>query len=408
MSDVAYEDFNKVIDDTEIEENVIKEETNIKEERIMKKRKITISCMELGTVLMACKVMLSYSRVIPYSNTFDTLLIVISLICFITRILLQKYSDKTLIAYALITILALYSCSKANNNSLLITIITLFALRDYNIEKFLKTIYRVESFLCLLHVVYSLSYSILVSWDRYLLILDNRYRFSFGFLHANTFSALLFCNLMLYIWLNYSSNLKKVLLKTTIIEVAAYLFTNSRTALTAYVILVFFLVTSKSKLGQHIIREFCKIGIPIISISFMALIKGYIQGNPISYLVNTILTSRVKLGAYAYKDYGVTFAGQYIEYFRDISWDQVWQLSSFTFDNVYSFLAISLGIVWIIILTYTYYQCAKDFDIKSLMFMGVWIIYGLTETTILNGYFCFPIFLTVGVFKNTNQSMRKK
>ena len=57
----------------------------------------------------------------------------------------------------------------------------------------------------------------------------------------------------------------------------------------------------------------------------------------------------------------------------------------------------------IVILTFVYYQCAKRFDIKSLIFMGIWIIYGLSEATILNGYFCFPIFLIVGIFKNVNK-----
>jgi hypothetical protein len=369
----------------------------------MEKGKYTISYMTLGTALMACKVMLSYSKVIPYSSNIDTLLIVIALVCFVTRILLQKYSCKTLITYALISAVALYSCIVAKNSSLLITIVTLFALRNYDVNKFLKTIFKVESFLCIFHVVYSLGYSVFVSWDRYLLFLDDRYRFSFGFSHANTFSALLFCNLMLYIWLHYNSNLKVVLLKTTIIEVIAYIFTNSRTSLVTYIVLVLFIIIRETRIGQHIIRGLCKFGIPIISISFMALIKGYIQGNPISYLVNTILTSRVKLGAYAYKDYGVIFMGQYVKYLNSISWDQTWQLNSFTFDNVYSFLAISLGIVWIVILTFVYYQCAKRFDIKSLIFMGIWIIYGLSEATILNGYFCFPIFLIVGIFKNVNK-----
>lgn len=124
----------------------------------MEKGKYTISYMTLGTALMACKVMLSYSRVIPYSSTIDTLLIVIALVCFITRILLQKYSGKMLITYSLISVVALYSCIVAKNSSLLITVVTLFALRNYDINKFLKTIFKVESFLCALHVVYSLEY----------------------------------------------------------------------------------------------------------------------------------------------------------------------------------------------------------------------------------------------------------
>ena len=93
----------------------------------MEKGKYTISYMTLGTALMACKVMLSYSKVIPYSSNIDTLLIVIALVCFVTRILLQKYSCKTLITYALISAVALYSCIVAKNSSLLITIVTLFA-----------------------------------------------------------------------------------------------------------------------------------------------------------------------------------------------------------------------------------------------------------------------------------------
>lgn len=363
----------------------------------MKTGKLTISCMTLGTILMATKVMLSYGKILPYSNGFDTVLVCIALACFVARILTQKYSGKTLTIYFVISVFALYSCIQAKNNSLLITVVTLFALRNYNINKFLKTIFKVESFWCIFHVAYSLIYSIFVSWDKYLLYLDGRYRFSFGFTHANTFSALLFCNLMLYIWLNYESNLSRALLKTTVIECAAFVFTNSRTSMATYVILVFLILLRNTRAGHKLAKMLCEFGIPAISIGFMFLINGYVKGNPLSYLVDTVLTSRVKLGAYAYKDYGMTFAGQYVKYLNNISWDQKWQLNSFTFDNVYSFLAISLGVVWIVVLSLAYYKCAKQLDVKSLIFMGIWVVYGLSETTILNGYFCFPVFLLVGI-----------
>lgn len=366
----------------------------------MKTGKLTISCMTLGTFLMATKVMLSYGKVLSYSNSFDNILVGIALVCFVVRILTQKYSGRTLTIYFSISVVALYSCIKAKNNSVLITIVTLFALRNYDINKFLKTIFTVESSWCAFHVVYSLLYSLFVSWDKYLLYLDGRYRFSFGFVHANTFSALLFCNIMLYIWLNYESNLKKILIKTTIIECIAFVFTNSRTSMATYIILVFFIFIRNTSIGHKLTKMLCEFGIPACSISFMLLIKGYIKGNPLSYLANAILTSRVKLGAYAYKDYGMTFAGQYVEYINNISWDSKWQLNSFTFDNVYSFLAISLGVVWIIVLSLSYYKCAKRLEVKNLIFMGIWVIYGLSETTILNGYFCFPIFLLVKILES--------
>lgn len=363
----------------------------------MRTRKLTVSYMTLGTILMATKVMLSYGRVLPYSYVLDTILVCVALACFVIRILAQKYSGKTLTIYFVISVFALYSCIQARNNSLLITIVTLFALRNYNINKFLKTIFKVESFWCGFHVVYSLLYSIFVSWDKYLLYMDGRYRFSFGFTHANTFSTLLFCNLMLYIWLNYESNLSKTLVKTTVIECVAFAFTSSRTALATYIILVFLILLRNTSVGRKLTKLLCEFGIPTISICFMLLIKEYIKGNPLSYLVDAVLTSRVKLGAYAYKDYGMTFAGQYVKYLNNISWDQKWQLNSFTFDNAYSFLAISLGVVWIIVLSLAYYKCAQQLDIKSLIFMGMWVVYGLSETTILNGYFCFPVFLLVKI-----------
>lgn len=366
----------------------------------MKTGKLTISCMILGTILMATKVMLSYGRVLPYSNEFDTILVGIALVCFVTRILTQKYSVKTLTIYFTISVLALYSCIQAKNNLFLITVVTLFALRNYDINKFLKTIFKVESFWCGFHVVYSLLYSIFVSWDKYLLYLDGRYRFSFGFTHANTFSALLFCILMLYIWLNYESNLSKALLKTAVIECIAFVFTDSRTSMAAYFILVFLILMRNTGAVCKLTKILCEFGVPVVSICFMSLIKGYIKGNTISYLVNKVLSSRVKLGAYAYKDYGVTFAGQYVKYLDNTSWDQEWQLNAFTFDSAYSYLAISLGVVWIVILSLAYYKCAKRFDIKKLIFMGIWVIYGITETIVLNGYFCFPIFLLVEILES--------
>lgn len=370
----------------------------------MVKSRFTFDLMQIGTFTMAVKVILSYSKIIPYSDAADFLLIGLSLVCFVVKIVKQKYSFKGLIIFAIVGLVALYTSTIINDYSIVITVVTLFALRNYDFNKFIRTILKTEGWLCLFHILYSLLYSTLISREKFVVSANGRVRFGFGFGHPNVFSAILFCMIMMYIYLNYDNNLKGKLIATSIVEFTAYAFTYTRTSLITYLLFVFLIAIERMELGKKVIRYVTKFVIPCLSLIMYFLVQGYLKGNAIAYFANSIFTSRIKLGAYAFKDYGLTVFGQFVRYLDKITWDSKWGLNTFTFDNMYTYMIISVGIFWLVLVAVLFYAASKRYDSRMLIFMVSWALYGLSENTIINGYFCFPIFLIVGLFDSVSKS----
>ena len=110
-------------------------------------------------------------------------------------------------------------------------------------------------------------------------------------------------------------------------------------------------------------------------------------------VVDTFMTGRLKLGAYAYEHYGFTLLGQVVEKGTKFGYDALWNMSRFTtFDNLYTKLMINNGIIWLVIIAVSFWRLAKlKNNILSCMII-VWAVYAITEGHGLNGYLCFPIF----------------
>ena len=75
-------------------------------------------------------------------------------------------------------------------------------------------------------------------------------------------------------------------------------------------------------------------------------------------------------------------------------WDSVWQLSgTVTFDNIYTYLLINIGIIWLVLLGILFYRISFMKNAKYNLFLIVWALYGITEVHGINPVMVFPILL---------------
>ena len=126
---------------------------------------------------------------------------------------------------------------------------------------------------------------------------------------------------------------------------------------------------------------------------------NYTTGHSIVRFLDTMLSNRIKLGAYGFANYGITMFGDNMMN-NIVVWDSYWRLNSHTFDCLYSYLAMNQGLIWLIISSVLFFALAKKSDMKINICIIVWAFYGITEVHGLNGYQCFPVLLLVLLFNH--------
>lgn len=109
----------------------------------------------------------------------DNILTAIAVILLFFSILEKKYSAKQLIVYAFITILFGIVCINIGSTGLLVTVITCLAIRDENVERILRFIFKYEFWLISLHCVIGAISTILGS--KYYVMYSGYRRYSLGF-----------------------------------------------------------------------------------------------------------------------------------------------------------------------------------------------------------------------------------
>lgn len=342
---------------------------------------------------MIAKVSLSISSIFYYNDTIDTVLSLTSLLLLISVILIQNYSSKAFIIYLAIGIISLYSVSKSGNNGFLITIITCLAIRQEKIDDIIKFIYNWELLFFIVQEILSILFHLFFNFQ-ISGIIDGVMRYSFGFKHPNEFSIYLFNLIIMWVWLNFKKINIRYLLTLSAIGLVSFYFTRTRTnfvEICIVILLLFSYCVSKEK-SHRLINIMAKFSVPVLSVVIMGLVTQYTKNIHIIQVIDKLLSSRIRLGAYGYEHWGITFLGQNVSD-KQIIWDPYWQLNAHTFDNIYSYLSVNQGIIWIVIISFLFYKLAKIKDVKINICLIAWALYGVTEIHGINGYKCFPIFL---------------
>lgn len=353
-----------------------------------------------GTVVFVAKTVFSVSKIIPYNNFTDILLSIIGSVVLIISILLQNYQIKTLLLYAAFIGLTLYNSWVTGNNVLVITVISCLAVRNSNLTNYIKMIFRIESILLIIHSVIAIVGS---TFGVFNIVQDigGVMRYDFGMKHPNSFAALAFNLLIMFIWLKWDRIKIRHIIAMAICAGIVFVFCKTRTNFMTMLIVIGLLFIRKfNHRLDRTIEKLAFIIVPLFSVFMGFAIIFYTTGNSVIVLLNKILNARISLGAYALAHYRFTLFGQNMEaLYTGTIWDSVWMLNAFTFDCIYTYMLINQGIIWLVLLTILFVRLAKRKNVRDNVAIISWALYGLTEVQGLNCFSCMPILLLTKLFR---------
>lgn len=363
------------------------------------------STLDIGLLLMIIKVFISMSNILPQSAIVDNMLSFASAGILAFTILQQKLTINRLVAYGIITVLALYTSIITEQFGFLITVIAIMAIAGRNFDKIIYFIYHWELLLFVVHTAIALLWNLLPGVS-IVQTISGVERYNFGFGHPNTFSAYLFNLIIMWVWLHYKQLNKKNVLLILLLGLVSYAFTKTRTSTLDIVAFCIIISLAKHYTDNTLLSNIAKFIVPICTGVIYILITQFPSGNLWVILIDNILSARIRLGSYAYYRYGLTFFGQPVS-FTDVTWDPVWRLNGLTFDCTYTNLMIMQGIVWIIILSCGFYLLGRQKDNRVSISIIVWALYAITEVQGMNGFLCFPVLLLALLLKPAHNRLPK-
>ena len=314
---------------------------------------------------------------------------------------MSKYNTRNLILIGTLLSLFLFSAYRSTNSALLITFLYITGMRKCNIDDTVKTMYNVYKFFIPVCAAASIIMSLLGK-TKLSMVIGGRIRYTFGFIHPNSLGAIILSLVLMYCWINYDKMNPKMYSKIIIIETITYILTKSRTSYLCFIVFILGVwITKKNNINfNKAIDSLAHVLFPCLAILTYSLAKLYKSSNHFILLIDSALTGRIRLAAYALQRSGVTWLGRKIDYFGNIGYQSSWDMSVFTFDNLYSLLLINVGIVYVLVLSIAIYVATKKLHTRENVFVVIWIIYGFTEVSALNGYAMFPIFLLTAIFQS--------
>lgn len=366
-----------------------------------------ISLFKTSVLIMILKVFLSYSIFFKLPSYIDNFVAIFaSSLLAILLVVKHKYSKLTLTLYALISILAFYTCYVVKDWMILISVITILSIKDKKIDDVIEFIFRNELIILILHLIACICISVFIHDKSLFSTVNGVVCFNYGFTHPNVSGIIISNLLFMWIWLNYYKLNKTNMLIVFIIGLVSYITSNSRGAFyTLLVLIALILIPENNRFTKKITQKGALFSVPFFSVSVYILASLYIAGNRIAFILDAFMTSRIRFTAYNFSKSGITLFGQYLD--KNITyWDSEWLMNSVsTFDNVYGYLMGRYGFVWLILISWGFYLIAKNNNKRNNVMILIWAIYGLGEGSIINCFLSFPLLFLSQLLTNRKKAL---
>ena len=363
----------------------------------MNRQDNVLDLVKAAFVVLTIKVTASSSVLIPWGSFVDNLCIVFAILVTLAKLVRLTLPIGKLAGLGFLSVFTLYTCISLEQYDLLITVITVYLLTGEDLEEYISLMLKIQVWLVIAHVAVSGCLSLTGFSERFWFVSNGRLRFNGGFVHSNVLSSYILSCVLMFAWKRFRRITPNQFGWMTCIMVLSYIMSRSRTGLllNLFLLVILILTQNENKLAAKLIDPALLLLFPGLSALVFWAQKQYMTGSGVALLLDDLLTGRIKYAAYAYLRSGVTWLPRYLDYAYSglISWTPEWNLNTFTFDCLYSFLFVQMGIVWIVLITGMLFLVYKKFDFRNKLFVLMWILYSIVEVHGLNCIKFFPLIL---------------
>ena len=355
----------------------------------------------LGVFLLQIRFFDAYSRLITINSSLTKLFLLIGSLCIVIKILSVREKMSIYFLKVCMILLGVITYIKSKNTLFLVFILVILGAKDINKRVVIKYLFITNLLYVLINVFeYLIRMIFNPSTLNLIYIVKNDQmvkRYTFNFIHSNTFAAFIFWIYMMYIYLyehkrNNYINICITLIVAIFIYFSTYSYTTSL-MLVIFIILHYFYGKSKifySKVSKFILENF----IIIMCLIMLGTIIFY--DSSLVQIIDNLMTNRVRLARFAYEYYGIgIFGTNILPIYHSVTIGDFIMGSFEYLDGGYYNLMLRSGILaTCVFLYYTKKALSRLFknkQNKEIIFLIICAIFSISETIAFNPLITFPL-----------------
>lgn len=363
----------------------------------MKRQKNVVDLVKAAFLVLTVKVIAPTSFLIPWNSLIDNLCIVFSLSVMLVKLTRLTIALSKAIGFAGISMLVLYTCVSIKQYDLMITLVAVCLLIDEDLDEYITLMLKTEVILLCATVALAVFLSLTGKGGLFWHFTGSRLRFNGGFTHPNVLASYISSCMLMFAWKHFHRISSNNWFWMATVMVLCYIMTRSRTGLLLHIaiLLLVYFAQQDTPLMTKLIDPVLVLMFPALSL-FIYWVQGqFLSGNRAALLIDEIMTGRIKYAAYAFTRSGTSWLPRYLDYVAagKVSWTQEWNLNTFTFDNLYSFLFVQMGMIWIVVFSAFMFLVRRKANFKIKVFLLMWTIFSMVEVHGLNCFKFFPLLL---------------
>jgi len=345
------------------------------------------------TVILRLSTSSTFFKISHELNQFIMLLI---LILFITKILLDKHTIKELLLIFITIVFSLYLFYKLDLAFLVIGFFGFISIKNIEIKNIIKIDIAIKLIFLISHsLIYGVNYIFDYETLSMLFLYSKKgITHSLYFLNPNTVGMLTFWLIVDLELINKKQN-KSRFIPYTIIIVVMYMLTKCRTALLAYFL---FIVLHFIK-NKKIVDIGVKTIYPILGVLSFAMVYFQKEESQLFEMLNSLLSWRLGYSIRAYELLNMHF----LPIFVDEKFFQIYII-----DNYYVKCLINYGIITMLTLYLPYFMIPKEkYQIQKKIAI-ISAIYLFFETVTINIGYAIPYLLLADIIFNKKEIHNEK
>lgn len=370
----------------------------------MNRQEHVVDLVKAAFIVLIVKVMASSSAIMPWNSIVDNICIAFAICIMLAKFYRLTIRLSRLLALGAVFLLVLYTCVSMKQYDLMVTLVAVCLLIDEDLEEYIPLMLKVQAAILIGHIAVSGFLSLTGSASRFWFVSDGRLRFNGGFAHSNVLSCYILSCMMMFAWKHFRRISANQFAGMVCITALTYLMSRSRTGLLLNLLLLalVFLTQNTNKLMEKLITPAVVLLFPGLTALLHWAQTHYMSGSRPVLILDDLLTGRIKYAAYGYLRSGLTWLPRYLDYADSgiVSWSAEWNLNTFTFDCLYSFLLIQMGMIWLVIFTLLIAVVCRKFDFRNRLFLLFWILFSIVEVHGLNCFRFFPLLLLSTLLSN--------
>lgn len=363
----------------------------------MNRQENVLDLVKAAFVVLIVKVMASSSVIMPWNSLVDNLCIAFAICVMLAKFCRLTFPLGRLAALGALSVLALYTCVSMKQYDLLVTVVAILLLIDEDLEEYISLMLKIQAAILIGHIAVSGFLSLTGSADQFWFVSDDRLRFNGGFTHSNVLSCYILSCMLMFAWKRFRRITPNQFGWMACITVLSFIMSRSRTGLllNLLLLLLIFLTQNENPIIEKVINPVLLLLFPGLSAMFFWAQKQYASGSRAVLILDDLLTGRIKYAAYANLRSGTTWLPRYLDYVDTghVSWTPEWNLNTFTFDCLFSFLFTQMGMIWIGVITVLIAVVCRKLEFRNKLFILYWVLFSVVEVHGLNCFKFFPLLL---------------